>query len=879
MADRYWVGGSGTWNTTNTAPWSDTSGGTGGFSAPTSADNVFIDANSNVGTGAFTITTSSAVCADLTISGLDGTATFNLSSSLYVYGNVNIQSTNVVQSVVGYFFFRPPTGTTKTLNYNGGTGFSGNLRHYFEGPGEIKLASDIGSSNAIYISGGNFTTDNFNISTGFYSIYSNAKVINLGSSTLTGTSTSGSSWSYSPSAATLNAGTSTIRAAYGFTSTTAGDYYNVEIYGTSRSIGRSINCAGTIANNLTIAAPSANGPYVFSVSSNLTINGTLISTPSTSYLRTEIRSDTLGTSRTITAGTVNISNTDFRDITGAGAATWSGTRIGDCGGNSGITFDSKTVYCVTTASANWEANIWALTSNGTPSTDNFPLAQDTIIFDDAGMGTGITITTNSNWNVGNINSTSKTENWSVSTGGSNGPPRFYGDFELSATTAWTSGNITTFGKRNTLTKMNIPSSAIQLAIEAFSGTVQLSGNCTLTGTNGILNFYRGTLDLNGYTYTANRTVSSGNVSRTLAFNGGKMVFTGNNTTIINYTQGTGFAVTGTPRVELTYSGATGTRTVTVDSSYAATNKVLDIYITAGTDIVTLTSTLYAGTIDFTGFSGTLSGTGRYLYRDLVLSPTMTCNSTTSNTLFLGLNSQTFTTNNTTYPCNIYKQGTETLSINGNLNMSSANTMEIYSGGLSLNGNSITNIGTFTAYNSINTRNINLGTNGLIEAVTTIDFRPNTGLTFSGTGTLRLKSNSAKTFQGGNRTYPYTLDQNGTGTLTITGNNTLYDINNSDRVASTIVFPNSTTTVSNFSAKGAEGNLLTLSRTGASGTFTLAKSTAGIVESEYLSISNSTATPANTWYAGSTSTNGGGNTGWLFTDYVISSGSEKFFLFF
>lgn len=50
MASRYWVGGSGTWDTTNTANWSATSGGAGGASAPTSADAVYFNASSGAGT-------------------------------------------------------------------------------------------------------------------------------------------------------------------------------------------------------------------------------------------------------------------------------------------------------------------------------------------------------------------------------------------------------------------------------------------------------------------------------------------------------------------------------------------------------------------------------------------------------------------------------------------------------------------------------------------------------------------------------------------------------------------------------------------------------------------------------------------------------------
>ena len=50
MANRYWVGGTGTWNAVSTANWAATSGGASGASAPTSADIVFIDANSGSGT-------------------------------------------------------------------------------------------------------------------------------------------------------------------------------------------------------------------------------------------------------------------------------------------------------------------------------------------------------------------------------------------------------------------------------------------------------------------------------------------------------------------------------------------------------------------------------------------------------------------------------------------------------------------------------------------------------------------------------------------------------------------------------------------------------------------------------------------------------------
>jgi len=45
MANRYWVGGTDTWNATAGSKWSTTSGGAGGSAVPTAADDVYIDAN------------------------------------------------------------------------------------------------------------------------------------------------------------------------------------------------------------------------------------------------------------------------------------------------------------------------------------------------------------------------------------------------------------------------------------------------------------------------------------------------------------------------------------------------------------------------------------------------------------------------------------------------------------------------------------------------------------------------------------------------------------------------------------------------------------------------------------------------------------------
>jgi hypothetical protein len=74
MADRYWVGGTGTWN--QTSHWSTASGGASGASAPTASDNAIFDVNSFSALGQI-VTVAKAVggptsstCKNLTITGV-----------------------------------------------------------------------------------------------------------------------------------------------------------------------------------------------------------------------------------------------------------------------------------------------------------------------------------------------------------------------------------------------------------------------------------------------------------------------------------------------------------------------------------------------------------------------------------------------------------------------------------------------------------------------------------------------------------------------------------------------------------------------------------------------------------------------------------------
>ena len=140
-------------------------------------------------------------------------------------------------------------------------------------------------------------------------------------------------------------------------------------------------------------------------------------------MRTFLRSDTLGTTRTLTCAAFSGTDADFRDITIAGAAApVSGTRLGDCKGNSGITFGAGvSKYWNLAAGGNWSDTGWATTGGGAVAANNFPLAQDTAVFQSTGLNSGATITINAAYNIGTIDMSARTSNTMTLATGSTTP--------------------------------------------------------------------------------------------------------------------------------------------------------------------------------------------------------------------------------------------------------------------------------------------------------------------------------------------------------------------------------------------------------------------------------------------------------------------------
>lgn len=184
----------------------------------------------------------------------------------------------------------------------------------------------------------------------------------------------------------------------------------------------------------------------------------------------------------------------------------------------------------------------------------------------------------------------------------------------------------------------------------------------------------------------------------------------------------------------------------------------------------------------------------------------------------------------------------------------------------------------TAFNSTGslTRAITLGTSTLTLSLLsgTIVNIVASGLTFSGASStivVASASASARTIVAGSQSYgtiTYTVPSS-TGSLSM-ATGTINTLNISGGSRTWLVGSGGTHTITNWNVFGTAGNLVTVASTIAGNTAYLSKAGAGVVDSDYLSIQDISASPASTWYAGLNSVNVSNNSGWTFTDAPVQS---------
>ena len=565
----YWVGGTGNWS--STTKWSTASGGASGAAIPTSLDNVVFDSASNATAYTATIDPTQARCAALTVAGpASGNLTLAGTGGLACHGSVTLPATGLTLSYTGAITLSSSsTGLTFTTNGQVISSSSFVINGINSSWSLGSAFSDAGGTT-ISVNNGSFNTANYNLSCGLISSSnSNSRTLSFGSSTVTVSSgnsgTNAGIYFANNINLTLNTGTSTIVFSQtgspeingGNSSPSGSVFYNVSFTSAPAS-AISINGANTF-NNLSFTGRATAGLKTVSLSANQTINGTLtISAGTDATMRTFIQSNTLGTTRTLTCAAFSGTDVDFRDITIAGAAApVSGTRLGDCKGNSGITFPAGiSKYWNLAAGGNWSATGWATTGGGTPAVNNFPLAQDTAVFQSTGLTSGSTVTINANYNIGTIDMSARTSN--TMTLANPNTPAIYGN--------WINGTGTTLSMLGTLTfagrgSQTITSAGItftnQFTINTPNGSVTLQDALISSNGNGnALRIDAGTLDANNYNLTMSASSvgvnsSATTTAKTLAIGSGTWTIAGTN----GWNANTSTTITGTGTISLTSASA------------------------------------------------------------------------------------------------------------------------------------------------------------------------------------------------------------------------------------------------------------------------------------------------------------------------------------
>jgi hypothetical protein len=586
-----------------------------------------------------------------------------LSGAPRVYGDLTLAATGVVASALQAFLWSSTSQTITTNNVSVGNTTFGSLST----PGAYTLATAFTTAGTMLFVRGSLNTAGFNVTAGTLSSAlsgtSNFSLA-LGASTVT----IASNFNILNSLFSLTPGTSTINLT-GSTSTfgslasvPALTFNNVNFTNTNRDSGSRIFLVkANTFNNLsfgTLTSTNNGGAVPITLGANQTITGTLTVATASPRRRYRLASDVAGTSRTISAGAVSLSNVDFSDITAAGAASWTGTSIGNALGNSGITFTTaKTVYYAPVGSGYWTDPIWAATSGGTPSHANYPLPQDTAVIDNA-TGAFVLFAWSGSFNdlytVTNLDASSRTDPFAYLELGLH----IQGNLSFGPGIEATSGfgnNLYTFSGRSTQT-LNTPTSIANIRISGVGNTVNLAQNTFCT----YLYPVSGTLALNGYELTTNWVRREDEITAAASINFGStninaqvlsfsslagMSYTGTGkfvcdttawggSTIEIQTNGTGFSATTAPPVTISGTGGSS------DWLFYGGSGVKDLLIT--TDVVPTsmwTDIIVAGNLTLTSFGFSFGGVS------MVSSGTITV--TDATVTYLNVNaSGTYTTSGT-----------------------------------------------------------------------------------------------------------------------------------------------------------------------------------------------------------------------------------------
>ena len=586
-----------------TRNWSDTATWDGGV-VPTAADDVILSSFS----GNVTID-AGAVCRslDCTVSGNYGGVLSQGSGVTLTIGDGTAGGSNVALKLTAGMTYAPNAASTisfistsstqQTINCAGKT--LGIVTFAPASNGSWIFSDAFACAGTLTLTRGSLDTNSQTVSCGtFASGVGNTRSLTLGTTVLTVTGNT----SFSLAAAsnlTLSAASSTITLSGSTVSFLAASTNGGPLaFGTVNITGAGVavyqgHASNTFVNfNRTGTAVKTDG---LSLASDLgAVSGTLTLAGNSATNRLHVKSNTIGTARTITNnGTLTASHLDLQDITGAGSTAWSISAItglsGDCGGNSNITFTTAQDNYWVADTGSWsDSSKWKLSDHSTAG--RVPLPQDGVRFDASSFTTGSRTVTLDMPRGG------KAINW---TGATNTPtfasstsPTIYGSITLIAAMNVTSANQWILEPRTsvTLTTAGI-SQPHATTMQGPGGTVTLLDAYVSTAA---LTLIGGTFDAATFAVTATAFSITASSTRSIQMGTGTWTATGTGT-IWNAATTTG----------LTFNAGTSTIAIT-DAS--GTNKTF-----AGGGL-----TYYNVTIT-TGGAGKVIYTGSNTFRKLAVT--------------------------------------------------------------------------------------------------------------------------------------------------------------------------------------------------------------------------------------------------------------------
>lgn len=525
MATLYWYGGTGNWSDF-TNHWSNNSGNvpsSPAAAAPTSADDVVFDSASNA--TAYTVTIdATANCKNFTLGApASGKVTWAGSAAMSIYGNINLSggTAGITRTYTGTITFAS-TATGKTITANGVVLASPITFNGVGGGWQFQDTWNSGLTNALTLTNGTIDFNNQTVTTGaFSSNNTNTRRVILGSATWN----VGQGWTVNSSGITWDTNTATVNIGGGVQNPTftGGNVanYNKFVFTANQPTFADANTFAELRLTPTSVA------YI-TLKANQTVSGAFYGTGfDAAANRLLFQSDIIGTQRTISAGSIGgLTNVDFMDIAGAGAATWTGTSIGDCGGNSNITFTTPVTryWAVHTGGSYSSTSSWSSVSSSGATGASVPLPQDTAVFDSGSITSGSRTITVDLPRVGTLDFHNVTNSPNVTF---SGLTNIVGSLDLRGINTYTATSFTFCARTaQTLYSNSKSFGSSNITVNAPGGGVTFQDALSSTA-NLVLTL--GSLDANNQNVTCAKFISNTAGTRSLNLGNGTWTITGTGT--------------------------------------------------------------------------------------------------------------------------------------------------------------------------------------------------------------------------------------------------------------------------------------------------------------------------------------------------------------